>query len=100
MSLVMPSRGAHINSSWSPSASAKNLADRILQRGDRIGCPGALVAARRCGGVRGDLAALLLRRLVRDHHGPVGLPAGLLVARDGDPDAVGLGLQKVGIVAR
>src|SRR5262249_49187989 len=39
----------------------------------------------------GDLGLFLFRRLFRDHHGPVRLVAGLLVAGDGNPDNVGLG---------
>ena len=46
------------------------------------------------------LGSFFFRRRFRDHHGPVGLVAGLIVTGDGDPDDVGFGLQQVRIVAR
>src|SRR4029453_16760179 len=80
--------------------SAQILADKILYRANRIfGAPGTLLALRSFPFCR-DLGLFLFRWLFRDHHGPVGLVTGLLVADDDDPDNVGLGLQQVRIVAR
>src|SRR5262245_33968790 len=90
--------------------SAQILADEILHRRERVlGTRRALAALGLfllcrfllCRFLwRRDLAILLFRCLVRDHHRPVRLVTGLFVAGDGDADAVGAGLQQVRIVAR
>src|SRR5262245_37996705 len=63
-----------------PLPSTQVLADKILERANWIfGATGTRLAFRGfpfCG----DLGLFLFRRLFRDHHGPVRLVAGLLVA--------------------
>lgn len=90
---------------------AQIFADEILDQAERIfraaGAPvvlhGFLLCRdlgffpfRRCR----DPDFLFLRHLFRDHHRPENLVTGLLIASDGDADAVGAGLQQVRIVAR
>src|SRR5215831_15006698 len=96
----LPSPAAMRASYWGYRCrSTQILADKILDRANRIfGATGTRLAFRGFPFCR-DLGLFLFRRLFRDHHGPEPLVAGLLVVGDGNPDNVGLGLQQVRVVA-
>jgi len=73
-------------------------ADEVLDCGDRIfrGYFTPIIlpnSAFRC-----SFAVLPFRRFFSNHHGEDRLVTRLIVVGDGDPNAVGLGLQKVGVV--
>src|SRR5437588_4142210 len=80
-------------------ASAQILADEILDHADWVFERCRTLVALRTSPVRG-LAAFPFRRFFSNHHGPESFVPRLIITDHGDPDAVGLGLQEICIVAR